>query len=271
MQSRPYDTTNMFSGDIPAADSSLNFNEDSNAVSAVSYPSMFTDLGKVKEISPKEIGLSYHPPWVPIILLSGFFLIAWVKIFFWRRLQMIFRAVFARNFANQLIREGNLFNERPGLILFIVYLLVMAMLAYQTMHLFNIAYPFRPWLMYLLLAGFFLALWFLKVFLVNALSKLFNTPEHSLVLLANMFLYNLFIGIILLPLVSILSFTDSFWILYIGLFIIVFLYFMRLIRSVQTGTNITKFSVFHLILYLCTLEILPLIVLAKILTRNLIL
>lgn len=235
------------------------------------YSSIFNTTSKFEELNPQPFEAYHQPFWVPAMLLLALILLAWVKLFFWRRMQMIFRGVFARNYANQLIREGNLFRERPGLILFIVYLLVMAMWAYQALALFNIGYNFPPWMMYVMLFAFFLALWFFKVVMVNGLSLLFNTSQHSHHLLTNMFLYNLFLGMVLLAVVCLMSYASLYWFFYISLFIISLTYLIRIIRSAMIGFNMIKFSVFHLILYLCTLEILPLIVLAKILTRNMIL
>jgi hypothetical protein len=201
-----------------------------------------------------------------------FILLAWGRLFFRRRLDMIFRAIIAKNYANQLIREGNLFNERIGLILFLNYLAVMAMFVYLSVPLFELQTAnIDPGIEYLLIGGAFLIYWFYKAAMVKTLSLLFNTNEHSRELLANMYLFNLFAGIALLPIVSCMAFANTEVFFYIGLIIIILAYTYRMIREAIIGFTVIKFSVFHLILYLCTLEILPMIVLAKIMTRNMIL
>jgi hypothetical protein len=213
-----------------------------------------------------------HPHWVAGILLICFVLLAWGRLFSRRRLDMIFRAVFAKNYANQLIREGNLFNERIGLVLFLIYLMVLSLFVYLAIPLITKAtLPLSGGILYLLIIGFFIGLWFLKVIIVKTLSRLFNTSEHSRELLANMYLFNLFAGIILLPLVSCMAFAHLEIFFYISLILIGLIYTFRIFREAIIGFMVIKFSVFHLLLYLCTLEILPLIVLAKILTRNMVL
>ena len=147
----------------------------------------------------------------------------------------------------------------------------MAMLVFQALPLFDVNIQLSPAILYLSLMGFFLGLWILKAVVVKLLSMLFNTDEHSRELMANMNLYNLFAGIVLLPLVTCMAFAHSAIFFYISLVIITIIYSLRIIRELIIGITIIKFSVFHLFLYLCTLEILPLIVLAKILTRNMIL
>ncbi|MEN8225635.1 MAG: DUF4271 domain-containing protein [Bacteroidota bacterium] len=244
---------------------------DSLSVSPKTYQSLFVSNTTSGDLTEKPLPVQNQAFWVPLILILGFVLLAWSRLYFKRRLGMIFQGVFARNYANQLIREGNLFNERIGLVLFLLYLSTMAMFAYLAIPLFNIRINMPPGLIYISIFAFFLGLWLLKVFMVRILSLLFSTQDHSQSLLTNMYMYNLFAGIILLPAVSCMAFADLEIFFYISLGLIVFTYSLRLIRGVIIGISLIKFSPFHLMLYLCTLEILPLIVLAKILTRNMIL
>jgi len=272
MQFNQNDTsTFIYQADSTAMDSVLINDIDSMTSVPQAYISIFETEKVAKDLSEKPLSSQHHPFWVPSILVLGFILIAWGRLFFRRRLEMIFRGIFARNIANQVIREGNLFNERIGLILFLVYLLSMAMFIYLALPLFNVNFGLSPGMTYLSIFGFFLSLWIFKVFFIRLLSVLFNTDDHSRNLLANMYLYNLFAGIVLLPATICIAFAELELFFYISLVIIAFIYTLRLIREAIIGITIIKFSVFHLILYLCTLEILPLIVLAKILTRNMIL
>ena len=57
---------------------------------------------------------------------------------------MIFRAVFAKNYANQLIREGNLFNERIALVLFLIYLAVISLFVYLAIPMFEPELSYVP-------------------------------------------------------------------------------------------------------------------------------
>jgi hypothetical protein len=185
---------------------------------------------------------------------------------------MIFRAVSAKNYANQLIRDGNIFNERIGLVMFLIYLFMISLFVFLSIPMFSIKIPDLPaGLIYLAIVTFFLVLWILKVIVSRALSLLFNTGENSRELLANMYLFNLVAGILLLPLLACMAYAQSEIFFYIILGIIILIYTFRIFREALVGFTVNNFSVFHLFLYLCTLEILPMIVLAKILFRNTIL
>ena len=151
------------------------------------------------------------------------------------------------------------------------YLAGISLFVYQAIPLFDFHSSLPPWLLYLSLLAFFYGFWLIKSFIVQALSWLFSTDEYSRDILFNMYLYNLFTGIVLLPLVSLMAYTNRDLFFYITLGFIGLIYVIRFLRLGIIGIGFNKFSVFHLILYLCTLEILPLIVLAKILSRNMIL
>jgi len=233
------------------------------------YPSLITEQKVEGDMISESREEYHHPYWVSGIIILCLILFAWGRLFFRRRLDMVFRAVFAKNYANQLIREGNLFNERIGLVLFLVYLQMISLLVFLSLPLFpQLKLPFEGALLYLAILGFFLAFWVVKLSVSRVLSVLFNTGEHSSELLANMYLFNLFAGIILLPLVVCMAFADRQIFFYISLLVLALIYAYRIVREAQVGFKIIKFSPFHLFLYLCTLEILPIIVLAKILIRN---
>jgi hypothetical protein len=208
-----------------------------------------------------------QPLWIPLVLFACLVLLAWTRLFFRRRLAMVFSAVAAKNYANQLIRDGNLFNERIGLVLFPVYVAVLSLFILLSLPLLNLSrdYGSRS-TNYLFIAGGVLGLWFLKVIVVRLLAALFNTREHSRELLINMYLFNIFAGMILLPIVCCMAFSDTRIFFFSGLVILTLVYMMRLVRMWLIGFGLGKFSGFHLFFYLCTLEILPMIVLAKILT-----
>ena len=233
------------------------------------YPSLIMEQRVEGDMVAKGREEHHHPYWVSGIIIICFILLAWGRLFFRRRLDMIFRAVFAKNYANQLIREGNLFNERIGLVLFLVYLQMISLFVYLSLPLFpGISPPFDGGTLYLAIVGFFFAFWLFKLLLSKIISLLFNTGEQAGELLANMYLFNLFAGMMLIPLVACMAFADREIFFYISLLIVFLIYAYRILREAQVGLKITKFSAFHLFLYLCTLEILPIIVLAKILIRN---
>jgi hypothetical protein len=208
-----------------------------------------------------------QPDWMAGILLLCFILLAWNHVYNPGRFLQVMRAPFSKRFINQLVREGNLFNERIAFTLVIMYVMVLS----QFIYLFNIHFqifqlPEIPgWLLYLgIMAGIALYLT-VKVTLIYLLGVIFRTRETTY----NYLLNTLIFAILMAPLI--LFFNVS--MLYvnhpvfynISLFMVLLIFIIRFIRGFFIGMALTKFSYLLLFVYLCSLEILPLLVVIKIL------
>ena len=104
----------------------------------------------------------------------------------------------------------------------------------------------------------------LKLLLVRLSGFLFTTGDMAQ---KQQFIYfNSYnaIGVILLPLLFILLILGGKGWLYFILFVVACLFIYRWIQIVIIGMQQSRFNTFHLILYLCTLEIIPLVILLKI-------
>jgi hypothetical protein len=211
-----------------------------------------------------------QPDWVLAILLLCFVLIAWVQVFYHKRIQQIFRAPFSRRFINQLNRDGNLFMERIAVALGIVYLLAFSLFLYE----FNeqiLGFTFRGIngitlyiLITLLNIGFLSA----KVALVQLLGMIFKTRDTTSNYLLNLLIFALLSGPVLLAILIFAVYLKSIVLLYLCMSILIIIFTFRFMRGFFIGMTLTKFSYLFLFVYLCSLEILPLLVLIKILLNQ---
>jgi len=137
----------------------------------------------------------------------------------------------------------------------------------------SIALPFfggSPlWGSYVLSVLFFSAatglLYILKSLIWQALGIIFMMQNLSQIYVYNMFLYNRNIGVMIFPLVAVIPYVSeviSYYILYSVLSVFAISYLFKLWRIFQI-IHIRSVSVFYFILYLCTLEFLPLLLLVK--------
>jgi len=76
------------------------------------------------------------------------------------------------------------------------------------------------------------------------------------------------LGLLLLPVLLFSLYSDSNIFLFAALLILILFFAARWIITMVIGIRITKFSGFHIILYLCTLEIIPIVLLLKMLKSN---
>jgi hypothetical protein len=210
---------------------------------------------------------STQPDWILAILVLCFILLAWVQVFYHKRIQQIFRAPFSKRFINQLTRDGNLFRERISIALGIVYLLTFSLFLYE----FNeriLGYGF-PGISGITLFGILviinLVMTTAKVALVQLLGAIFKTRTTTANYLLNLLIFGLLSGPILLTFLVFSIYLTSITLLYSCMLVWLLILVFRFVRGFFIGMALTKFSYLFLFVYLCSLEILPLLVLIKIL------
>ncbi|MGA3012642.1 MAG: DUF4271 domain-containing protein [Bacteroidales bacterium] len=218
-----------------------------------------------KEIRPVQF-VKYQPDWIFILLLFCFILLAWVQVFYPRRLRQIFAAPFSKRFLSQLVRDGDLFSERAALAMGIIYFMTTSLFIYQLNELiFRHEQPkyYQGLLFFVLICILLLGFWILKVALMRLLAFIFKTGQTTREYLLNILIFNIITGIFLLPFMVISIYLKSDVFLWICTIIFSLFFFFRLARGFFIGMTLTKFSWLFLFVYLCSLEILPLIVLLK--------
>jgi hypothetical protein len=208
---------------------------------------------------------SYQPDWILGVLLLCFILVAWIQVFYRNRMRQLFLAPFRKRYMSLLVREGNLFTERISVALGALYLLTVPLLLYMTVDLRGGTIPgsFTTFGFYLALVLVLLAYWLAKYFMIRVIGKIFRTPQTTHEYILNIFIVSFNTALILLPLVLLTVYLKSTLLLYLSLALFGFSFLFRFVRSFLIGFSLTKFSYLFLFVYLCTLEILPLIVLAK--------
>lgn len=230
-------------------------------------PSFFThSLLKTDHLQPKPIS-NHQPDWMLGLFILWIGLLSWTRYFYGKRVQHIFASPFSRRAQNQLLREGDLFSERLTLALGITYFLGMTFLFYQVHgYLFNYAIPspFTPVTLYLFFLGALIAYWFVKILLMLFLGSVFKTKTTTQEYLINLIVINGMSGFLLLPIVLAIVYLHSHLAIQIAIIFVAFLFILRFVKGFLTGLTLTKFSYIFLFVYLCALEIVPLILVIKI-------
>ncbi len=211
---------------------------------------------------------SYQPDWILGILLLCFGLLAWAQYFYRARFRQIMTSPFLKRSMSLLLREGNLFSERISVPLGIIYFLLIPLLAFETNALADmIPYSLNSVFVYLLILGAFLLYWAGKYILMRILGVIFKTHMTTRDYLMNILIVNIVTGVILLPFVTLTVYLKSPLFLYVSLAIFGIAFVFRFFRGFLIGISLKKFSYLFLFVYLCSLEILPLVILSKILVK----
>ena len=231
-----------------------------------------TSLFKPHNLAPKHSGpLAINQQeydWITLVFVVCLFVFAWIQTSYSKRLTQIFRAVAQPHNVNQLEREGNLFKERITLGLGLNYYLITSIFVFQVFSMFsNIPSGLNSLtLTGIIFAGLFLYQ-FLKSSIIHLTGVIFETGESARQYQLIILMFNYIIGIILFPVVVIAFYWNSTPVLITGIVIVSLLLTYRLIRGILTGKDNKSYNLFYLFLYLCTLEILPLLLIFKVVSK----
>ena len=167
--------------------------------------------------------------------------------------------VFAQRYANQYLREENAFTERVSFITFFLMSINISLVVLKLIPKSSVLETLG------LIAGVIL-FFIIKIGLILLLGSIFRIKDIAKLGVFFSFLFDRVLGLSLFPLVIILYFfafnITSFVMLMVAIVFIILL-LLKLFWLWKIGTNSFGISHFYIFLYLCTLEISPLLFLGK--------
>jgi len=206
--------------------------------------------------------------WLTALFLVCLMVLAWIRFYHMRRIKQLFKAVGARHHVNQLVRDGNLTEERitPGLAF--VYIISLTAIVFK-MGFDTISSWLgikEPFLNYIIILVAVSILWLIKILAIRGTGVIFRTKQDTGEFILTNIIFNAAAGIMIFPLVLAGFYSGSLPIIKIAAAILLILAGLRFFRSMMVGFSAQTFSVFYLFLYLCTLEILPVLFLYRLVT-----
>ena len=207
-----------------------------------------------------------YPASVTLFIICALILFAVIRFHFGRNLIETFRSAFNFQKSMHLFEERRETDRHAAILSNILFTIVSGIFI-------SLALPFwgaNPiWESYTLSLLFFSfatgLLYFLKARIWQVLGAVFNVQVLSGLYIHNMFLYNRNAGLLILPIVAILPYiseTITPYLIYAAISVFLIFYLLRLWRFFQIIHD-QNVSVLYFILYLCALEILPLLLFVK--------
>ena len=203
--------------------------------------------------------ISYNQEAFFILVLLSFLLIALIKGMYWKHAKLFFMGVFAQRYANQYLREENAFTERVNFLTFLLMAINFTLIITKFQAVIDLP---------TIVSVFFLVLLFflLKLILIKLLGFFFKVKDLAKLAIFFSLLFDKTLGFVLFPLVVVIYFfsvdiSSTVLMISLGLFIILFM--LKLFWLWKIGTNSFGLSQVYIFLYLCTIEIFPLLLLAK--------
>ena len=209
--------------------------------------------------------------WQFSILLSVLILFVIVRIGYINRYRQLLEAFFSIRYMKQVIREELALSHPFSLFLLFNFSICTGLLVYFLLNHFGITlFNFSGFSLFIGLSASILVLLFIKTMVLDLIQFLLGEDGGQTENRYTFLIFYQVLGIAFLPIVVLASFGPEnlhFPIIIFGLFLLGLIYVIRLGRSVFVGFN-NGTSVFYLFLYLCALELAPLIVWIKMLIRE---
>jgi hypothetical protein len=225
----------------------------------------------VKKDQNKYISRKVSKDWLSVLLVGIIILLAYLNTGHGKVILALFQAYWSNRMVAQFAREDNFFKLRTATLFLLIYLFVISLLIYNSIPVLAPVFIFKGFALYgrifILVTGYYL----LKYILMKFSAYLFAIPKLIAAYLSIMAISNFVYVLVILPILLFYQFlpVESHQILiYLLLFLWVFNAIYKYFRSGAYVSSNFRFPKFYLFIYLCTLELMPLLVIYKILIGN---
>lgn len=206
-----------------------------------------------------------RPAWVVVSALFLIFVVAAIRLIFPTEFRRILEAYYRERLLQQVSKEDSIATSWPYVFLYVVYCFSVGLLIVVTMSEFSDK-NYLTVLNFLRISGVVAAVFVVKILLIRFISHVFQIEKIVREYVAVIYLIYFNSMFLMLPFLLCFLFipVGYFNILLILLTVLVCLMFIyRFLRTAMYVFSSTKFSISYLILYLCALEIAPVLVLIR--------
>lgn len=219
-----------------------------------------------KSVFQKGVKLPKGEIWVMAFIAFLVLLFAVLKSTFSKQLVAIIQSFFSNRALSNLNKEDNLFTSWPFLLLFIQFGFTIGMFFYLVAQNQNLSFVASGFQSYVAISVLIIILYVFKILLLRLLGFVFSIqkPVNEYVSILYLSYFNsslLFIPLVIAFALAPLKHNDFYVAIAIVLVAIIFVF-----QFIRAGINILshyRFSKVYLILYFCTLEICPILILIK--------
>lgn len=208
----------------------------------------------------------HEPAWYFIYLFILLAIYAWISIYYGNVLIQTFQASTNLKHSSRLFKSNNLLQTQLDRILYVLYVLSLAFMLY----FLELRYEIRPYelqdgLLFLFNIALLAFLFLGRIVLHNIAGFLFNRLNIVREYLYNTFVFNKLSGLAALPLMLLMVYTRDLLqeiIIWASYCILLVIFLLRLIRGIVFSYEKDIFN-FYMFLYLCALEIAPIVLIYR--------
>lgn len=248
-----------------------------NTVTQIDSTKSDSSKAYLSEIKPiKSIDNANHikvknADWFLAILIIVLSITTILRMLYSRYFSDSIKSLWSYQHAVKLFKENNVVNQRLSFISNILFILSFSLFIILCTDFFAISsFSRNNFLFFTLISVSIVSIYLIKYAVYKILGYIFLDSATYSEYLYNVFQFNRIAGIFLIPIIIALAYSTIYYtnaIVYLGFTILSIVFIMRIIRGLQICIKV-NFSIFYSFLYLCVLEILPLLVLYKLIQIN---
>lgn len=208
-------------------------------------------------------------PWELVLLALAVLLTGTTRRYYTGRFQNVLRASIQRRIGYQVIREEKLYSHPGQVLLMVTSMIVLSLFTYKVIEYFNSDMLVSGFPLYLGIFLSIITLTTIRVLAFTATGQLFGIDKEVEEYVFNLSVFNVLSAFLLLPIILLmLAFPGWMHLLFLLAGIgFAGITLWRLARALKISVS-GRYQFYYIILYLCTLEILPLVVIIKLLVNG---
>jgi len=205
--------------------------------------------------------------WTSALLTLVFIFLVIFRVTSEKKYLLILKSFFSFSSSRQLLREDYRINKGTSILLIVIFLISFSFFLLKINYFYNFYTVEHSLSFFFIIFLILLIIYSFKFMSLISLTSLYNSKEMVEEYINHIFFSIKATGVFIFPLLVLLEFSplNPLPIVAIGCLICLFFYSVRISRGIILLMNNKLISFSHIFLYFCTLEILPLIVIIKIL------
>lgn len=226
-----------------------------SAKEAIATPGPFK--GKPRKDHQDQTGFYF-------LFLILFLMLAFVRILDPKYIKELIRTLIDSNYSSLMAREGKFGFRLVNVLLDLLFVTGVGLLLFFAQEEHGVVD-------YLIFTGYILGVYLMYLVALGLISRIFFEFGGSKVCLRNNITHHRVIGVILWPMLFLAYFLEPFfgkWLIYSGEIITGTFFLLRIGRNFWEMKSVFDYGFFYNFLYICTIEIAPLIVICKELSLN---
>ena len=205
--------------------------------------------------------------WILPLLLFAVFFLGIINTYFFKESRQLISSIFKKGSFKKLLNEENIRIRRTVFLFVLLFLIVTPIFSFQV-YTFYKGHPdyiplIPPYLQILLILS---ATFGLKLFGIRFFGFIFSCGNVAMSYISSILISFIIAGIFLIPIALFIKISVSevsTWLIYSGMILLSVAYGISLLVGIFSAWREEKLSKFHLILYFCSLEILPIFIIIK--------